>query len=221
MLTTTDLIEKLAGNLAPVRRLRPPLVRACGWVLLAIAIVALLGVAHGLRGDIVHRLHEPVFVTALAAAIGTGVLAAISVFYVSQPDRSARWLLLPVAPLLLWVSTVTYGCLSDWVSMGPSGMQPGETQRCFATLLLTSLPLALALFAMVRRAVPLRPTPISIAGGIAIGAFAAAALSLLHDLDASAMVLIWNLATTGVLAALGGTVGRRFLGARPPHIAAS
>lgn len=214
MTTTPDLIEMLAANLEPVRRLRPPLVRAIGWILLAIAIVTLLGVAHGLRQDIVSRLQQPVFVTGLAAAVGTAVLAAIAVFYVSQPDRSARWLLLPLPPLLVWVSTVSYGCLSDWISIGPNGIEPGEAMRCFATLLLTSLPLALMMFLLVRRAAPLRPIRVSIAGGIAIGGFAAAAVSLLHDLDASAMVLIWNFATTAMLAALGAIVGRRLLGAR-------
>ena len=211
MITTPDLIATLAANLAPVRRLRPPLVRAVGFVLLAVAIVALLAVAHGLRSDIARRLHEPLFVTGVAAGLVTGVLAAIAVFYVSQPDRSRGWLLLPLPPLLLWISTVSYGCLTNWIAIGPTGMQFGETVRCFATLLLTSLPLGLAMFVMVRRAAPLRATAVSIAGGLAVGGFVATALSLLHDLDASAMVLIWNLATTGLLAALGGIVGRRLL----------
>lgn len=209
MITTPDLIATLATNLEPVRRLRPPLVRAGGWVLLAVAIIAMLGVAHGLRNDIGLRLHEPVFATTLAAGLATGVLAAIAIFYASQPDRSLRWLLFPVPPLVLWVSTVSYGCLTNWVSIGAAGIQLGETARCFATLLLTSVPLALAMYMMVRRAAPLRPTLVCAAGGIAIGGFTAAALSLLHELDASAMVLIWTLATTAIFAALGAIMGRR------------
>ena len=40
------------------------------------------------------------------------MLAAVAAFMVSLPDRSQRWLLLPVPTLVLWVGTVGYGCLA-------------------------------------------------------------------------------------------------------------
>ena len=46
---TTDLIHSLAANVAPVKRLRPPLLRAARWLLLAAALIGLMTVSHGLR----------------------------------------------------------------------------------------------------------------------------------------------------------------------------
>jgi len=69
----------------------------------------------------------------------------------------------------------------------------GETVRCFATLLITSVPLSLALLVMLRYAAFLRPTAVSVTGGLAVAAMTSFALSLVHDLDATVMVLVWNL----------------------------
>src|SRR5439155_621408 len=88
MITTPDLIEALAANVAPVRRLRPPLARAAFWLSVAAAILVLLAVSHGARPDLPQRLQEPIFVAGMTASLLTGVLAAIAAFLVSLPDRS-------------------------------------------------------------------------------------------------------------------------------------
>ena len=45
-------------------------------------------------------------------------------------------------------------------------------------------------------------------GALAVAAITSAALSLLHDLDATAMILIWNLGTAALITALGSLFGR-------------
>ena len=50
MIATPDLIESLAANMKPVRRLRPPVTRAACWLLLAAMVVALLAVSQGTSG---------------------------------------------------------------------------------------------------------------------------------------------------------------------------
>ena len=192
---TTELIDALAHNLTPVKRLRPPLERAAGWMLVAAAVVALVGIAHGVRSDLAQQLARPAYLVVIAASLGTGVLAAIASFLVSLPDRSWRWALLPVPALLLWLSSIGYQCLTNWVAIDSSGIQAGETLRCFATLALTSIPLSLALSIMLRRAAPLRPVAVTLASALAIAGFAATALWLLHPLDASVMVLVWSAGT--------------------------
>ena len=208
MIKTPDLIDTLVESATPVRRLRPPLVRAGLWLLLAAAILVLLCVAHGLRTDIAMRLRQPVFVVSMMAALATGILAAIAAFRLSLPEGSRWGLLLPAPALAIWVSTIGYGCLTDWVSIGPDGVRMGEAARCFATLLLTSMPLAIAMLVMLRHAALLRPTAVSAAGGLAIAAMTAFALSLIHDLDATMMILIWNLGTAAIIAGLASTLGR-------------
>ncbi|MGE3280074.1 MAG: NrsF family protein [Alphaproteobacteria bacterium] len=211
MTTTPDLIESLAAEAGPVRRLRHPLLRAGSWLALAACVMLLLAIGYGVRGDIGDRWQEPVFAATLAASAATGILAAVAAFMISLPDRSRVWLLLPVPSLLAWLSTIGYGCLTDWVALTPNGIEPGEATRCFATLLLTSVPLSIALLLMLRYAAWLRPTETVIAGALAVAAITATALSLFHPFDATIMVLIWNVGVAALFVALGGAFGGRLL----------
>ena len=209
MTNTPELIETLVQSAVPVRRLRPPLVRAGLWIMLAALVLLLIAIGHGLRPDIALRLRQPVFVLSMIAALATGVLAAIASFQLSLPDRSRWWLLLPAPALLIWLSTIGFGCLTDWVNVGPNGFRVGEAARCFATLLLTSVPLSIAMLIMLRYAALLRPTEASGMGGLAIAAITAVALSLIHELDASMIILIWNLGVAALIAGLACVFGRR------------
>ena len=209
MITTPELIEVLASRAKPVRRLRPPLLRAAFWLVLAALVFGLLAAAHGTRTDLAQQFARPEFALGLAASLLTGVLAGVAAFFLSLPDRSRAWSFLPVPTLVLWISTVSYGCLTHWVDVGPDGMRMGEAARCFATLLVTSLPLSLGLIVMLRHAAWLRTTAVTLTGGLAVAAMAATALSLFHNLDATIMVLIWNFGVTAIIVGAGYLFGRR------------
>jgi hypothetical protein len=217
VITTPDLINALTANLTPVRHLRPPLTRAACWLLLAALILTLLAISQGMRPDIAQRLQDPTFVVSMAGALLTGILAAVAAFMLSLPDRSRVWLLLPAPALVLWLSTVGYQCLTNWVAFQPDGMRLGETARCFATLVLTSLPLSLAMLVMLRYAAPLRPTAATLTGSLAVAAITATALSLFHDLDATVMILMWNLGTAALFVGLGGAFGGRMFSLVTPR----
>ena len=207
MITTPDLIEALAANLAPVRRLRPPVTRAACWMLLVALLLALLAVSQGIRPDLTQRSRELTFILGMSGALLTGVLAAVAAFMLSLPDRSRFCLLLPAPALVLWLSTIGYQCLTNWVSLEPNGIHLGETAQCFATLVLTSLPLSLAMLVMLRYAAPLRPIAVTLTGSLAVAAITATALSLFHELDATVMILMWNLGTAALFVGLGGALG--------------
>jgi len=209
VIKTPDLIASLAANATPVRRLRPPMMRAASWLLLAAVVLTLLAINQGIRPDLAQRLREPTFATGLAAPLLTGVLAAAATFLVSLPDRSRLWLLLPMPALVLWLSNIGYQCLVQWIDIGPDGVSLGEAARCFATLVLTSLPLSLAMLVMLRYAAPLRPTAVTLTGSLAVAAITATALSLFHTVDATVMILMWNLGTAALFVALAGVFGRR------------
>ena len=87
----------------------------------------------------------------------------------------------------------------------------GEAARCFATLALTSVPLSLALLVMQRHAALFRTTLVTVLGSLAVAALAASALSLFHDLDASIMVLVWNLGVAALIVGAGTLLGPRML----------
>jgi len=209
VVTTPDLIDEICASATPVRRLRPPLVRVMLWLLIAGLVVALLAAVRGIRPGLALLLGEPGFAAALAGSLLTGALAAVAAFELSLPDRSRLWLLLPMPALVLWISTIGYGCLTDWVGIGPGGVRLGTTLECFATLVLVSVPPAAALLAMLRRTAWLDPTPAAASGGLAIGGIAATAMSLLHDLDATVMVLVWTLGAAALTVALSGLLGPR------------
>jgi hypothetical protein len=216
-MTTPDLIDELAANVLPVRPLHGPVTRAACWLLLAALILALLVSGRGVRPDIAQSFQDPTFVLQTTGMVLTGVFAAVAAFMLSLPDRSRLWSLLPAPTLFLWVSTIGYQCLFDWVSFGPDGVGLGETTRCFATLVLTSLPLTLAMLIMLRYAAPLRPTLTTLIGSLAIAAFTAVALSLLQNLDATVMILMWNLGTAVMIVGLAGAFGRAMLSCVAPR----
>jgi hypothetical protein len=219
VVTTPELIEILIADAKPVRRLRPPLVRAALWLLLAGVVLLALAAVYGARPDLALRLRDPSFAVALAGSLATGILAAIAAFYLSLPDRSRLWLLLPVPALALWVATIGYGCLTDWVSIGPDGVQVGATLQCFMTLLIASVPSFVVLVVMLRHAARLDPTMVAMMGGLASAGIAATALSLFHELDATVMVLVWNLGAAALVVALAGMFGPSlFASMSPPAI---
>jgi hypothetical protein len=208
---TPEFIDTLVANAAPVRRLRSPLLRAGLWLLLALLIVGLLALTHGVRSDLLEQFARPAFAVSTAGALATGILAAIAAFITSLPDRSRLWALLPVPALLVWISTIGYGCLTDWVSVGPEDAHMGEAVRCFATLLLTSVPLSIVMAVMLRNAAIVSAPSVILCGSVAIAAITSAALALLHDLDATMMVLIWTLGTAVLISSLGAAFGRKLL----------
>jgi hypothetical protein len=207
VVTTPGLIEILTAHATPVRRLRPPLLRAGIWLLAAGLILVFLASLYGLRPDLAERLRQPTFAAALAGSLLTGALAAIAAFHLSLPDRSRLWLLLPVPALVLWASSIGYGCLTDWVSIGPDGVKLGTTLECFATLVMASVPSLVILLVMLRHTARLHPTTVAMMGGLASAGVAATALSLVHQLDASVMVLLWTLGASALIVALSGVLG--------------
>ena len=211
MTKTPDLIDTLVQDATPVRRLRPPLVRAGLWLAFAAIVLGLIAIAHGVRPDFSDRLGQPLFLLGMLGALATSILAAVASFQLSLPDSSRLWIILPLPALALWVVTIGYGCLTDWVSIGPDSVRLGEAIRCFATLLMTSVPLSIAMLAMLRYMALLRPLEVSVLGGLAVAAVTAFALSLFHDLDATVMILIWNLGSAVLIAALGSLFGRSML----------
>ncbi|PRF70489.1 DUF1109 domain-containing protein [Burkholderia multivorans] len=209
MRSTADLIDSLVADATPVRHLAAPAWRATGWLLLAVLLLACVAIAHGMRPDLLLKLHQRVFVTSVAAAALTGILSTVAAFVASIPGRSRRWLLLPVPALLTWISTIGYGCLTNWVEVGPTGLSLGETARCFATLTLTGVPLSLTMLIMLRHVARLAPVPVAMTGSLAVSAMIAVALSLFHPLDATIMILMWNLCTSAILLLVSARYGRQ------------
>jgi hypothetical protein len=210
MTTTQELIRQLVGDAHPVRRLRPPLLRAGIWIAVAVGLLTIVAAALGVRPDLAVKLRDAAFVIEVVSAGLTGILAAVAAFHLSLPDRSARWILLPIPTLLLWLSTVGYGCLTNWVGPGPSSLV--ASVKCLETIALGSTPLAALLFFMLRHARFVRATVTASVAAIAVAGLTVSALRMFHELDATVMVLIWNVGAAAVITLIGTLFGRRMFG---------
>ena len=211
MTTTESLIDALVSDARAVRPLWPPAWRVAGWLALAAGVLLVLTWIHGPRPDLARQLGDPGFVIGLGAAAFTGVLGAIAALTASLPDRSRLWLWLPLPAGLVWVSTITWGCLEHWVSMRPGGMQSDVALSCVVILLASSVPLSAALFWMLRATASLRPTGPVMMAGLAVAGLSATVLNLLHAFNASAMILLWNFGAAAIILAGDAAVGQFIL----------
>lgn len=213
MATTEDVIASLAGGLAPVRRLRPPVLRAALWVLLATALIALLAALRDLRADMDVMSRDPAYWVQLAGAWLTGATATLAAFEISLPDRSRAWLLLPVPSTLMWLSGFAIGCLAHWIAIPSGAPVAQDSMRCLQTIVMASVPMAVVLWLMLRRARPLRPSSTALLAALAVAAFADTAHLLIHVVEASLLVLLVNLGPVAIIVAALSIFGRR--GLRP------
>lgn len=204
------LIERLAGDLRPVRPLAPPVVRALVWL----AAVAALGIALAAISDMgafrTRMADVPDLRCAAVGAALTAIAAAIAAFQISVPGRRPAWMLIPVLPALLWLGASGWGCMRGWHL---PWMQPATAQdsaHCALFITAVSIPLSALLLLLLRRAVPLYPTRVAAFGGLAAAAAAASLLCLFHPEDASAIDLIVHLSAVGLVVIGNSAIARGF-----------
>ncbi|HWG78052.1 MAG TPA: NrsF family protein [Steroidobacteraceae bacterium] len=210
---TEQLIESLGAQLTPVRRLAPPSLRAASW-LGAAALLGVLAVSLTVGLHIFSsRVALPRVACQCAGEGVTAVSAVLAALMRSVPGRSPRWALLPLPGCILWLASSGLGCLANgWSLHGPAGFI-GESSHCFAFILGVSVPLAAALFFVLRRARPIDPLPVATLGMLGVAATAAFALEFFHPFDVTVIDLALHLAAVGVVMALGIGLRRRALAA--------
>lgn len=208
---TEDLVTAMVREMGPVRRLRPPLVRAALWLGFSVAVIAALVLVFGPRADLAERLARPWEAAQIALAALTAAAAAIAAFHLSLPDRSARWALLPLPGFALWVASLGWGCVADFVRLGPGGLALGTSWGCLGFILGLSVPMGGAMLLALRHAAPIRPVPTMAAGTLSIAMLASVGLSITHHLDAAIMVLVWHAGAVLLAVAIGATAGGRAL----------
>ena len=193
------LIQALASDLRPVRRLAPPFLRALIWL----AAVAALGAALACFADLgsmARRLAAvPDMWLAGIGSILTAILAAVAAFQTSLPDRKPAWAMLPLPGLLLWVGASGLGCLRTWLVPGTHAADLAEARNCLVFILGVSVPLSILLVAMLRRGYPMRPNLTAATGGLAAAAAAATLLNFFHPFDAAATDLGIHAIAVGIV----------------------
>jgi len=208
--TTEQLIGSLARDLRPVRPLAPPALRALAWLA---AVALLIGAAVLRWADLAAfaaRYSAPRMALESAAMLLTGITAVIAAFHLSLPDRSSLWRYAPLPPLAVWIATSGLGCLEHGLGLGPAGDRFGDSVGCFRFIIGVSLPLAVLLYAVLRRARPLEPLPVAITAALGVAALAAFALQFFHHFDTTVIDLALHSAAIGVVIAIAA-LSRRVL----------
>jgi hypothetical protein len=208
---TERLIEQLADRVTPVRPLRNPWIRTAEWLALAVPCVALGVLVMAPRSDLPAKLSDARFVIEQIAALATGLTAAVAAFASTIPGRRRRFLLLPALPLAVWIGSLGQGCLETWVHAGPDGLRLEPDWACVTAIAAVGVVPAIAMAIMLRRGAPLTPSVTVALGALAAAGLADFGLRLVHTIDASLMVLVWQFGTVLGLTLLAGFAGRRIV----------
>lgn len=203
------LIEAMAANLRPVRRLPPPALRTLFWLVLAAAIAAGLAPFADVTAMQRRIMATPDMWLAVLGSIATMATSALAAFELSLPDRSRVWALLPLPAAVLWLGASGLGCVRPHVLPDTHVATIGETRDCLMFIIGLSVPLAAALVIMLRRAFSLAPSLTAAMAGLASAAAAATLLNFFHPFDAALSDLaVHTLAVVIVVAAVRGVGGR-------------
>jgi hypothetical protein len=205
------LIQDLAADLRPVRRLRPPGLRALAWLAVVGASAAGLAGMSDLGAVRDRLMAVPDMWLALAGSAATAVLAAVAAFQLGLPDRRPAWALLPLPAAALWLAAGGLGCLRSWTLPGAHPASPSDALDCLAFILGLSAPLSALLVLMLRRAATLQPGLTAAMAGLASAAAAAMLLTVVHPFDASAVDLAVHAGAVLAVVAANRAWGGRLL----------
>jgi hypothetical protein len=194
-----ELVQALSADLVPAKRLRPPVLRASGWLGAVVVTASVLALFSNLAAVAQRLTAAPDLGLAAVGSLLTAVLAAVAAFQLSFPDRSAKWALLPVPAVVLWVGASGLGCLRTWLVPGTHDASLTEAETCLFFILGLSVPLSVLLLAMLRRAYSLWPRLTGALGGLAVAGASATILNLFHPYDAAATDLVVHAAAVAIV----------------------
>jgi len=198
------LIGRLAQDLKPVRRRRP---LVDGAILASVAMVELvLLLAFGfMRADMPKAMDMPSFwwkfISLGLIALTSGAVAVLSLDPTRSPRRGLRWtigliVLALAAGLLIDAARDGFAALLtrlDW----PNGI------RCFAKMVVLSIPAVIGLGVLMRRGAPTDRAGTALASGLAAAALGAFVFVFACPFDDPFYVMVWYSLGCGTVTLLG------------------
>lgn len=191
-MNTDDLLARLSADLKPVQRVPHPALSALGWLAASTLAVAASVLFFGMADAAVERLRSPIDLAQLVLAGVTSALSAFAAFQLALPDRSSRWVLLPVPAAILWAATMGLDCVQEIQTIGWGDMRTGVSLDCLKYIVGYSVPLTAAFLWVARHAALMRPTAVAVLAGLASASVTTMGLSLVHHSHAALEVLVWH-----------------------------
>lgn len=151
------------------------------------------------------------FVIEEVAALVTAITAVVAAFSSVVPGQNRKLLLVPLAPLAVWLATLGEGCLNDWLRLGSAGLKLRFDWECIRPAAIIGIVPAIAIVVMLRRGAPLIPRTTLALAAVAVAALVNFVLRLHHLGDVSVMVLVWHFGSVILFACIGGLIARHVL----------
>jgi hypothetical protein len=208
---TDKFIKLLVADLQPVRPLSRPWARAALWLGLALPCLAAVVWSKLMMVEASHVTGDARFLIEQLATGATALAAAIAAFHSAIPGFDRRILLLPLAPLGLWLASVGHGCVQDWLRLGADGLAIRPDWDCLPMAIIIGIIPAVTIVAMLRKGAPLYPRLTLALAALAVASIANFGLQFAHASDTSVMVLVWHLGAAAIWSTLGGWLGERVL----------
>ena len=120
-------------------------------------------------------------------------------------------ILLPLAPLSVWIGTVARGALEEFAQAGAGVLTWQADWACVATILAGSAVPAVAMRLMLQRGAPMTPHLSAALGGLAAAGVGNLGVCLFHPHSSNLILLFWHCGTVLILAALAGIAGHHVL----------
>lgn len=216
-LSCDRLIAPLIADFRPAPPLWPVRTRLALWLLLQLAIVALVA-AFGPRTNLLIKLQDTQFVAGVAGLMSLGVLAAGCALRTAIPGEEiggGEFL------LLLALGAISTALVLREPAQGAISMDQfvaGGTPCMICTILVAAIPWA-GLFWAVRRGVPLMGGATGALIGVAAFSFSLAATRMGCAIDDLPHVLVWHAIPAAVGTAISIAVGLVWLqGLKPERI---
>lgn len=204
-----SLVESLAADVRPVKKLLSPLRLTLLWSAAAVIYLVVTLLLSGFRTDIAQSLRNVWFDMELLALLLLFVSASLSAAVLAFPDlhqkRALAWA--PLVSLVLFIVVMT----GAWLADSPPSPKPVHSIECTISITLTALLPALWTFLSLRR---YASTHSHWAGSVALlSAFSVGAIWLrLHEeTDSIAHVVAWHYLPMLAIGVIGFWLGKRLL----------
>lgn len=208
---TERLIRTLAEQVQPVRPLRRPWRRALAWTGVGAAYLMGLVMLVPLRNDLDARVQDPWFLLEQAAALLTGLTAAVAAFATIVPGYRRGIVAWPIATAAVWIAVVGVETFLELGRGGAAFLFEQADWGCVWTILAVASVPAVVMGTMLRRGAPLTPRLTAAFGGLAAAGLGNLGICLFHPHSSSAVILVWHCGTVLALAALAGAAGGQLL----------